>query len=99
VIGGGELIVAQPAWLDLADLNRAHSLPTSTRERVRRSMSPVVTFPLLGPALTGRWQGFRSILGPWPWMLMVTMCDNDADLVIIVTIEDTRSRSAPRFIR
>ena len=90
------VIVAEPARQDLADLIDPHSLPTSTRDRVRRSIKPLGTFPLLGPALEGRWDGFRSILGPWPWMLIIYAYDEGADLVIVVTIQDTRSGRSPR---
>ena len=85
------VIVAEPAQQDLAELIRTHSLPSSTRLRVRQSIEPLATFPRLGPALAGRWEGFRSILGPWSWMVIVYAHDDDQDLVIVVTIQDTRS--------
>ena len=90
------VIVAEPAQEDLADLIRSHSLPTSTRARVRRSIEPLGSFPPLGPAMEGRWDGFRSILGPWPWVLIVYVYDEAADLVIVVTIQDARSGGLPR---
>jgi plasmid stabilization system protein ParE len=93
------VVVAEPARQDLADLVRTHNLPASARERVRRSIAPLATFPLLGPALDGRWHGFRLILGPWPWMLIVYVHDEEADLVIVVTIQDARTANAPRSIR
>jgi len=46
---------------------------------------------LLGPPLTGRWQGFRFILGPWSWMLLVYAYDEETDQVSLVTIQDARS--------
>lgn len=58
---------------------------------MRRSIEPLATFPLLGPALDGRWRGFRLILGPWPWMVIVYVHDGLADLVIVVTIQAARS--------
>jgi plasmid stabilization system protein ParE len=61
--------------------------------RHRRALA---TFPRLGPALEGRWRGFRSILGPWPWMLIVYVHDEEEDLVIVATIQDARSGRAPR---
>ena len=93
------VIVAEPARQDLADLIRSHSLPTATRVRVRRSIELLGTFPLLGPPLEGRWDGFRSILGPWPWMLIVYVYDEGADHVIVVTIQDARSGRSPRSFR
>jgi hypothetical protein len=32
--------------------------------RLRASLEPLATFPLVGSKLVGRWQGFRFILGP-----------------------------------
>jgi plasmid stabilization system protein ParE len=77
------VIVAEPAKEDLDRLIASHALPASTRDRVRRSMQSLATFPLLGPALPVRWQGFRSILGPWPWMLIVYRYDENEDLVAV----------------
>jgi plasmid stabilization system protein ParE len=93
------VVVAEPARQDLSDLVRTHDLPTSTRDRVRRSIEPLAVFPLLGPGLDGRLRGFRSILGPWPWMLIVYVYDEEADLVIVVTIQDARTGTAPRSFR
>jgi plasmid stabilization system protein ParE len=93
------VVVAEPARQDLADLVRSHSLPASARDRVRRAIEPLAAFPLLGPALEGRWDGFRLILGPWPWMLIVYAYDEEADLVIVVTIQDARSGTSPRSVR
>jgi plasmid stabilization system protein ParE len=93
------VVVAEPARQDLADLVRSHSLPASARDRVRRAIEPLAAFPLLGPALEGRWDGFRLILGPRPWMLIVYAYDEEADLVIVVTIQDARSGTSPRSVR
>ena len=56
---------------DLDALVRTHSLPPDTRDRVRRSLRPLQQFPGLGRELSGRWEGFRLLLGPWRWMLIV----------------------------
>jgi len=88
------IVVAESAQADLNALLLTHSLPASTRNRVRISLRPLATFPLLGPTLTGRWQGFRFILGPWPWMLLVYVYDGAADQVSVVTIQDSRSARA-----
>jgi plasmid stabilization system protein ParE len=93
------VIVAELARQDLADLVRSHSLPGSARHRVRQTIEPLTAFPLLGPALEGRWDGFRLVLGPWPWMLHVYAYDEEADLVIVVTILDARSGTSPRSAR
>jgi plasmid stabilization system protein ParE len=88
------VVVAESARADLNALVLSHSLPVSTRARVRTSLRPLATFPLLGPALTGRWHGFRFILGPWPWILLVYVYDGAADQVSVVTVQDSRSARA-----
>lgn len=76
---------------DLDRLIRSHSLPGDTRQRLRRSLRPLSQFPLLGPALEGRWAGFRFVLGPWRWMIVVYVYLEAEDRVLIVTIQDGRS--------
>ena len=88
------VVVTASAQADLAALILTHSLPASTRDRVRIALRPLATFPLLGPSLTGRWQRFRFILGPWPWMLLVYIYDSSLDQVAVVTIQDSRSARA-----
>jgi plasmid stabilization system protein ParE len=85
------VVVTKTAQADLDRLIHTHGLPASTWDRVKASLGPLATFPLLGRALTGRWAGFRVVLGPWPWMLVVHTFDAAADRVIIVTIQDARS--------
>ena len=79
---------------DLETLIRTHSLPADTRVRVARSLSSLVEFPKLGPALTGRWDGYRFILGPWRWLILVYLFIEEDDRVVVVTIQDGRSSSA-----
>lgn len=86
--------LAHAAIEDLDRLARTHSLPGDTRERVRASLEPLGRFPRLGQELTGRWNGFRFILGPWRWMLLVYVFDDQRDRVVIVTIQDARTSSA-----
>lgn len=88
------VVLAESAVADLDDLIATHSLPGNTRERVRTSLQSLATFPLLGPALSGAWQGFRFVLGPWPWMLLVYVYDGEAGQVAVVTIQDARSARA-----
>lgn len=76
---------------DLDRLIRSHNLPSDTKERLKRSLRPLALFPLLGAALGGRWAGFRFILGPWRWMILVYIHVADDDCVVIVTIQDGRS--------
>lgn len=87
-----ELAVA--AVEDLEDLIRTHSLPSDTRQRVARSLRSLSEFPKIGPALTGRWEGFRFILGPWRWLILVYDYIEEDDRVVVVTIQDGRSSTA-----
>ncbi len=87
-----ELAVA--AVEDLDRLIRTHTLPGDTRARVARSLRPLERFPLIGPALDGRWEGFRFLLGPWRWMLLVYVFIEAEDRVVVVTIQDGRSSTA-----
>ena len=80
---------------DLQRLVRTHSLPPDTNERVRRSLRPLAQFPKIGPELEGRWQGLRFVLGPWRWMLIVYVHLEDEDRVVVTTVQDARSASAP----
>ena len=79
---------------DLRALVRTHSLPEDATARVVRSLRPLERFPLLGPPLTGRWDGFRFVLGPWRWMLLVYVALEPEDRVVVVTIQDARSSTA-----
>lgn len=88
--------LARAAVADLDRLIRTHSLPSDTRDRVRTPLEALGRFPRLGPELTGRWEGFRFILGPWRWMLLVYVFDERQDRVVIVTIQDARTSSAAR---
>ena len=64
-------------------------------ERFERSIDPISQFPLLGAPLSGRWSGYRFVLGPWRWMLVVYEYNETHDNVGIVTIQDARSAGAP----
>jgi plasmid stabilization system protein ParE len=89
------VVVAPAANADLNELIAFHSLPRNTRARVKALLGHLADFPRRGEELTGRWAGFRYILGPWPWMLIVYAFDAGANQVNVVTIQDARSaRSA-----
>lgn len=89
------VVVTPAAREDLARLIRTHSLPADTTARVARSLRRLEEFPLLGPALEGRWEGFRFVLGPWRWMIVVYVVDDARDEVCVVTIQDARSSTSP----
>jgi hypothetical protein len=79
---------------DLDSLIRTHSLPPDTRARVARSLRSLVEFPKIGPALAGRWDGYRFILGPWRWLILVYVFIEEEDRAVVVTLQDARSSTA-----
>src|SRR4051794_1884710 len=86
--------LAASAVEDLRTLIQTHSLPADTTARVVRSLRPLERFPLLGPELGGRWKGFRFMLGPWRWMVLVYVALESEDRVVVVTVQDARSSTA-----
>jgi hypothetical protein len=88
------VVVTPTAVEDLRRLVVTHSLPGDTSSRFKRSISLLSRFPEIGAALTGRWDGYRFVLGPWRWMLVVYVYDEADDRVAIVTIQDARSSQA-----
>lgn len=91
------VVVTPTARRNLDVLIETLSLPPSTRDRVKASLEPLRRLPHLGAALDGRWVGFRFILGPWRWMIVVYRYDEALDRVAIVTIRDARSARSPRL--
>ncbi len=90
------VIVAPTAAEDLRLLIERLHLPGDTRSRVRDRLGQLARFPESGEGLTGRWQGFRYVLGPWRWMLVVFTYDGDADQVSVVTIQDSRTAQSAK---
>ena len=88
------VVVTPAARDDLTLLIRTHSLPPDTTTRVVRSLRPLAEFPLLGAPLEGKWNGFRFILGPWRWMIVVYVVDDGREQVSVVTIQDTRTATS-----
>ncbi len=91
--------LAESAVEDLDVLIWTHSLPADTRSRVVGSLRALARFPLLGPALGGRWEGLRFLLGPWRWMLLVYVYIEVEDRVVVVTIQDGRASTAATATR
>ncbi len=91
--------LAAAAVEDLDGLIRTHSLPGDTRARVARSLRALERFPLMGPALTGRWGGLRFVLGPWRWLVLVCVFLEPGDRVVVVTVQDARSSTAATSTR
>jgi len=85
------VVLSATAVAKLDELIETHSLPATTRDRVRSSLEALAVFPEMGPRLAGRWSGFRFILGPWQWMLIVYEYEETSDRVRVATIQDSRS--------
>lgn len=84
---------------DVARLTLTHRLPSDTNERIKRSVRALGRFPRLGTELEGGgWEGFRFILGPWRWMIVVYELYDD-ERVVILTVQDGRSSSAATSAR
>lgn len=93
------VVVTPTAVEDLETLIASNPLRPDARSRVRSLLAPLAEFPEMGSALGGRWEGFRYLLGPWPWMLLVYAFDEDRGLVAVVTIQDARRRDAAMSVR
>lgn len=88
--------ISAAAREDLERLIASHSLPGDTPERMRRSLRQLERFPLLGAALDERWEGFRFLLGPWRWLILVYVYLEEDDRVVVVTIQDGRAGRVAR---
>jgi len=94
------VLVAPQAVGDLERLIRTHSLPSDTKDRVRRSLLPLTRFPLLGTEIEeGRWSGYRFVLGPWRWLIVLYLFDAMNDTVMVASFEDGRSSAAATLLR
>ena len=94
------VIIAPQAVEELERLIRTHSLPPNTKDRVRRSLHPLTRFPLLGTGIErGRWSGYRFVLGPWRWLIILYKVDAESNTVMIASIEDGRSSETAPFAR
>lgn len=88
--------ISRSAAADLDRLIRTHSLPKNTKPRFKGSVRPLGRLPRLGAELGGGWAGFRFVLGPWRWMIVVYVFLAEANRVVIVTTEDARWSLAAR---
>ncbi len=88
------VVVGPAAAADLAELIRLYSLPADTPERVARVLARLETFPSMGQRLSGRWEGTRYLVGPWPWMLIVYEHHPQLDRVDVLTLQDARASTA-----
>ena len=86
------VVVAPTARDALERLVKTHSLPPTTIARVKRSVARLAWFPLMGRAIEeGRWSGYRFILGPWRWLVILYRYDEESDTVMVASFEDGRS--------
>lgn len=85
------VVITLTARDDLERLVQTLSLPDDTTERFRRSIVHLGRFPSIGAELNGAWHGFRFVLGPWRWMIVVHEFIDAQERVVIVTVEDARS--------
>lgn len=90
-----KIVITWAARRELAWLIRTHGLPADTKERFVRAVGNLHEFPELGSSLAGRWRGYRFVLGPWRWMIIVYSYDANAEVVVIATIQDSRSQRSP----
>lgn len=88
------VLVSPRARRNLERLIATHSLPVSTTRRFVASVEHLADFPAIGAPLGGRWTGYRFILGPWRWLLIVYEYRELEDVVGIVTVQDARSAGA-----
>ena len=94
------VVIAPEAVGELERLILTHSLPPNTKDRVRRSLQPLTRFPLLGTGIEqGRWSGYRFVLGPWRWLIVLYKVDAESETVMIASFEDGRSSEAAAFSR
>lgn len=88
------VVVTPTAAADLDQIVVSNDLPEDTRDRIRALLEPLADFPEMGTELEGRWKGFRYLVGPWPWMLLIYVFDEDMDLVAVTAIQDARRGGA-----
>lgn len=89
------LRVSLQARENLESLIATHSLPSTTRSRVRDCLRPLRPFPRMGVALEGEFEGYRFLLGPWDWMLLIYRYYEARDESVLVAIQDARRASSP----
>jgi plasmid stabilization system protein ParE len=87
--------LSREALATLGRLTATHDLPADTLSRVKASIVPLGQFPEMGRSLGERAGGLRLLVGPWDWLLLVYEFLELDDLVVIVSVHDTRTASAP----
>jgi plasmid stabilization system protein ParE len=93
------VIVTPRAVADLGELIDALGLPANALRRVQTSLRILERFPLAGRALTGSWIGTRFLIGPWPWLILIHLHDEQDDAVYIVAAHDGRGSTSAASAR
>jgi hypothetical protein len=93
------VLITPQAVDDLQGLITGLGLAGDALSRVQWSLRILERFPKAGRALTGEWQGMRFLVGPWPWMILVYVHDEDDDAVFVVSVHDGRSASSATATR
>ena len=88
------VVLTPRAVADLDALVVGLGLAPGALSRVQRSLRVLERFPRAGRAFTGRWEGMRFLIGPWPWMILVYVHDEGDDVAYVVAVHDGRSGSA-----
>ena len=88
------VVISPRARRNLERLINTRSLPESTGQRFALSIKALAQFPLMGSPLPGRWSGYRYVLGPWRWMIVVYEYREAHAVVGIVTVQDGRTAQA-----
>jgi hypothetical protein len=83
--------IARLAREELGEMVASRSLPADTEERMWRSLRTLEQFPLAGKALEGFWLGYRLVVGPWRWLLIVYRHFEEEDRVVVIGFRDARS--------
>lgn len=93
------VVATEAAAGELHTLIRSHRLPDDTVERVRRSLQALEDFPELGAPLGAAFAGWRFLLGPWRWMILIYRFDPERDLVVVLAMVDGRTSTSPTATR
>jgi hypothetical protein len=78
----------------LRELIETRRLPSETRSRVSQSLLTLEDFPRAGKQLSGVWRDCRALIGPWGWLIVVYMCVEAEDRVVVVAFHDARTSDA-----
>lgn len=86
--------VTRQARDELHALIETRELPADTRKRVARSLRTLEDFPRAGKQLSGAWRDCRAIIGPWGWLIVVSIYVEAEDRVVVIAFHDARTSDA-----